>query len=82
MTWHIRPFLIDDLQEIYTSLGMRITSGDQFDTMLKEANGPLNKTRFTTMLGSQMTDMDEDQVKRTVLTYSFNTNVLNFAPVA
>lgn len=50
-----------DLKDLYASMG-QIPSDSQIDSMLKEADGPLNFTQFLTLFGERLTGTDPEDV--------------------
>lgn len=51
----------NDMKDLYATLG-QIPSDSQIDSMLKEADGPLNFTTFLTLFGDRLTGTDPEDV--------------------
>uniref|UniRef100_A0A915JAY5 EF-hand domain-containing protein n=1 Tax=Romanomermis culicivorax TaxID=13658 RepID=A0A915JAY5_ROMCU len=50
-----------DLKDLYASLG-QIPPDSQLDSMLKEADGPINFTTFLTLFGDRLTGTDPEDI--------------------
>ena len=68
--------MIDDLQDIFASLGKNQTD-EMVNDMLNEASGPINFTMFLTLFGVKLNGTDSEDVVRSAFSL-FDTNNTGF----